>query len=56
MVQEVQVKMTIQIDASLSKEEIKGVLEIALTNRGFNLDVTSIDEIKEESEIYETEK
>ena len=47
--------MSIQIDASLSKEEIKGVLEIALTNRGFNLNVTNIDEIKEEAEIYKNE-
>jgi len=57
MTQEIQVTITLQVDADLSKDSIRHIILNSLPDRSsFSVTRFSVADIKEESEIYQTEQ
>jgi len=57
MTQEIQVTITLQVDADLSKDSIRHIILNSLPDRSsFSVTRFSVADIKEESEIYATEQ
>lgn len=54
MTQEIQVTITLEVDVTRTKEDIKDLIEAKLINMKY-CDLVGIDSIKEEAEIYGNE-
>lgn len=53
MTQEIQVTITLEVDVTRTKQDIKDLIESKLLRIKHHAELISVDSIKEESEIYE---